>query len=189
MAGELSNDRPDLDPVIRALAELRAREAGLSTSEYLTHLVLAASARGPPVAGPGSGSFALTTAMQSLREPDVLLSVPTVASGTGFGRSHFAGRSNNMVHPAVESNHPAGTTTVTSPALSLVLVFNDRIQGAAVLMSAAFLEAAVNDFAVWTTRDEPVPRKRASLSWYDQLIATCLVRSREVRNALVHRWQ
>src|SRR3954453_6510228 len=39
MVSEASKD-PELDPIARAVVEARAREAGISSSQYLTHLVL-----------------------------------------------------------------------------------------------------------------------------------------------------
>lgn len=41
MMPEAAREDPGLDPVIRSLLESRARQSGLSVSDYLAHIVLA----------------------------------------------------------------------------------------------------------------------------------------------------
>jgi hypothetical protein len=56
------------------------------------------------------------------------------------------------------------------------------------LMSAAFHEAAVWDFEVPKYRQPQIRGSKAKRSWYNHIVDDCLVRSREVRHALVHHW-
>ena len=66
-------------------------------------------------------------------------------------------------------------------------MFNSRMNDAAFLMSAAFHEAAVSDFKP-STRRGSTRKQRSHPSWFEANVRTCLDRSCEVRNALVHRW-
>jgi Bacterial regulatory protein, Fis family len=73
------------------------------------------------------------------------------------------------------------------PALRFLVVFPSRIDSAAVLLSAAFAEAAVTDFPRVIRR--PAPRRLRGWGWYTDLVHTSIIRSHEVRRALVHRWK
>lgn len=76
----------------------------------------------------------------------------------------------------------------TGGALPLISAFHSCISRAAVLLSAAFAEAAVSDFKPPPMRRSP--RGRAvSAAWYADVVRTCLEMSHKVRNALVHEWQ
>jgi predicted transcriptional regulator len=69
-----------------------------------------------------------------------------------------------------------------------VFVFNYRIQSAALLMSAAFEEAAVHDFDFAKTRS--VSRRGSTTrNWYNSIVHNVVDCSRQVRNALVHEWR
>jgi DNA-directed RNA polymerase specialized sigma24 family protein len=65
--------------------------------------------------------------------------------------------------------------------------FSVRIDQAAMLLSAAFMEANVTDFfrskSPRTSKQAAVPAQ-----WYSQIVETSLQRATEVRNALVHGW-
>ncbi len=182
MASEASRENPDLDPVARAVAEARARESGLSLSDYLTQLILV------PHHG-GLGSRASSIFSESWRELDLWKCTSDTVASAG-GRGLILGRPiGDWSKLAAEPSPWMPITPSVSPALHLITVFNDRIQGAALLMGAAFLEAAVSDFRTPSIRHRSNRRRPSSSSWYEQAISTCLVRSQEVRNALLHRWQ
>lgn len=82
------------------------------------------------------------------------------------------------------SDYPIDETTWS--ALKTVAAFPPRINHAAILLSAAFEEADVSDFHLPPTRR--ASRVKATQRWYDTLVDTSVHRSREVRNALAHRW-
>jgi hypothetical protein len=176
MTGEPLRGSPELDPVVRAVAEARAREAGQSVSDYLTHLILT----------PHHGGLAgeATTVVPELN----LWKRPSVFISSSGGLSLYGSSEEDWSRPPIGPTSWSATSASATPALQLVMVFNNRIHGAAVLMSAAFLEAAVSDFKVPITR-RGTARHHSPSSWYEQVISTCVVRSLEVRNALVHRWQ
>jgi hypothetical protein len=74
-----------------------------------------------------------------------------------------------------------------SGAIRAINRFQSCIDSAEVLLSSAFVEAAVKDFK------PPAKRRRprsdfGQLKWYRDVVETCLHRSRVVRNALVHDW-
>ena len=58
MSGEAARESADLDPVVRAAVEARARQSGLSLSDYLTRLIHA-----PAHGYPTQGSLRLNTSM------------------------------------------------------------------------------------------------------------------------------
>lgn len=187
MAAEASRESPDLDPVVRAVVEARAQQSGLSISDYLAQLILTPH-HGQSAAHVHMGSWATSLVPENSRDLDIWKSTS--------GNIVSADRGRLILHEDIAADlskpaprvSPWGSTTFVSPAHHLVTVFNDRIHGAALLMSAAFLEAAVSDFRPPPTRYGSTRRRHPPLSWYEQVVTTCLVRSREVRNALVHRW-
>ncbi len=73
-----------------------------------------------------------------------------------------------------------------SDAIRAISRFQSRIDSAEVLLSSAFVEAAVTNF-------KPPPKRRrprgGSRKWYDDVVESFLHRSRIVRSALVHDWQ
>jgi predicted transcriptional regulator len=75
-----------------------------------------------------------------------------------------------------------------SPALRLVFVFNYRIQSAALLMSAAFEEAAVHDFDFAKARSGS-RRSPAIRTWYSSIVHDVFDCSKQLRSALVHQWK
>jgi hypothetical protein len=185
----------ELDPVVRALAEARAREAGKTLSEYLSEVLLLTPALAHPAfpaeflapsvgrwlrwhgggswQGGGGSPFAaapprtgLTAMSHEIRERETDLWAKALAA---YG-------------PLV-SSEPS-----TSPALNLVFVFNYRIQSAALLMSAAFHEAAVEDFDFASLRSPPVYRRQAKSTWYHSIMHDVLDCSNQLRHALTHRW-
>jgi len=185
MSGEAARESADLDPVVRAAVEARARQSGLSLSDYLTRLIHA-----PAHGYPTQGSLRLNTSMGmpgSGNPHDLAFwsTVPGETAGAGYNRLSFQMAVSGLNDPQPDLLDLEGAPAFVSPALRLVVVFNNRINGAALLMSAAFVEAAVPDFRP-PARHSLARRRRSS--WYDQIIDTCLDRSREVRNALVHRW-
>jgi hypothetical protein len=176
MTSEASPDNSGLglDRVTRAIAEARARQYGLSLSDYVAQLIL----------GSG-GQSGLRENLHVGPRGRTLSSSPT--SQPGFWDESEGERADNpfFSRDIVKywSNFVAEKPGRT--ALALVALFNERIQAASLLMSAAFLEAAVADFKGSPAPHGSGPRR----SWYEQVISTCLVRSKEVRNALLHKWQ
>ncbi|NSZ03146.1 hypothetical protein G6M70_04785 [Agrobacterium tumefaciens] len=75
-----------------------------------------------------------------------------------------------------------------SPTLKLVFVFNSRLHSAALLMGAAFHEASVSDFELPRQHRSSGYRTQRKRNWYSHIVDDCLARSKEVRNALLHRW-
>jgi hypothetical protein len=186
MAGEAAREGPDLDPVVRAAVEARARQSGLSLSDYLTRLIHA-----PAHGYPTQGSFPMTSWIGPLgsgSSHDLALRGTLFGEPAGAGSGYIAVQAKAVGGPndlQPDLFHPEGASAFVSPALRLVVMFSNRIHGASLLLSAAFLEAAVPDFRPPARHGSA---RRARSSWYDQIVNTCLDRSREVRNALVHRW-
>jgi len=168
---EASHESPLLHPVARALAEARARENGVSLSDYLSDLVLTPHAAGAP-ARPWR------------------VAVPLAQ----FETAENAGPRGAAFREADPFEWGAGETSLLTrvpsrppPAVHLIATFNERIHCAALLLSAAFVEAAVPDFKPAPTHHRPL-RGRSS-TWYDHIVSACLSRAQEVKKALLHRWQ
>jgi|ThiBiot_300_plan_2_1041538.scaffolds.fasta_scaffold00112_74 DNA-directed RNA polymerase specialized sigma24 family protein len=75
----------------------------------------------------------------------------------------------------------------TTRTLLQISSFYTRIDFAAVLLSTAFVEGAVTDFAP-PKKSRTTRKRHGSTDWYFEVIDHCIERSREVRNALVHQW-
>jgi len=175
----------ELDPVVRALAEQRAKEAGQSLVEFLSALILQSPRAGTIDAGIGSLAGVATA------------SEAADALANSLGRPLWATH-RDLYHRAQEDvwRHQIFAPTIwptpelsVSPTLQLVAVFNVRIHSAALLMSAAFHEAAVTDFEFPKLRHGARHQKKQQDSWYRHIVDDCLVVSKEVRNALVHHWR
>ena len=183
MSAEQERQENELDPTVRAVAEARAREAGQSVSEYLADLLLVP--HGP-------------SALQLLAGSGLLAERPIGGDqwSSSFGRHLIAAARDMSNRYDVDhwSQLVAGPTPwlvsegSISPALKLVFVFNYRIQSAALLMSAAFQEAAVADFDFVQIRSMPTDRLNAKSTWYHSIVDHILDRSKQLRNALVHNW-
>src|ERR1700736_1166972 len=122
-------DIHNLDPAALAIAEVRAGQAGLTLEEWLTRAILAQ----------GSAPAGLQEPWRALH-----LGSLAVAGSTQFQSS--VGGSFLQAAESVES---------TSSALGLISLFHSRISRAAVLLSAAFAEAAVTDFKPAAARRSP----------------------------------
>jgi hypothetical protein len=174
----------ELDPVMRAVAEQRAKEVGQSLSEYLSELILQSSR---PDTIEGAADF--------LTDPGVL--AETVSARANVGWQHRAAYYNfsrqaqggRWPHLLSDTTHRLTMELSVSHTLHLVTVFNVRIHYAAVLMSAAFHEAAVTDFEFHKLRHGARESQKLRHSWYRHVVDDCLIVSKEVRNALVHHWQ
>src|SRR5665213_662600 len=182
----------ELDPVVRAVAEARARDAGKTVSEYLADILLL-----PHGAFAAQWSAAPTGRWLRLHERQVWqggLGSPLVAAAREAGSvaaTHAVGE-RQEIDPwanAISASLPRlSSEPSASPALNLVFVFNYRIQSAALLMSAAFHEAAVDDFDFVSVRSTPVHRRHARSTWYHSIIHNALDCSNQLRHALIHRW-
>jgi len=153
----------DIDPVVRAAAELHAREAGKTLSQYLADLVF-----NHPVAG------------------DLDRGLETRA-GHQWRLNHHWVDSEEFKHWNMRVRDTLLPDVSASPTLKLVVVFNSRLQSAALLMGAAFHEASVSDFELPRQRSS-IHRTQKRRTWYSHIVDDCLARSREVRHALLHRW-
>jgi hypothetical protein len=76
---------------------------------------------------------------------------------------------------------------IGSQALHMVVVLDLHVRGAALLMSAAFHEAGVEDFYFAAPTPPRKERGGADRDWFSILIHQTLGSSRQVRNALAHR--
>src|SRR5262249_53316527 len=146
------HEGPHLHAVARAVAEARAREYGVSLSDYVSDLILTAH----NVGGLAEGSHIAPWGMP-------------VAAGRPRQLDLWKGASDTIENHGIASHEPdlwdrgsivaqASLTTAarhSRPALELIALFNDRIQYAALLLSAAFVEAAVCDFTIPSRHGRP----------------------------------
>jgi hypothetical protein len=183
MSAEQERQENDLDPVVRAVAEARAREAGQSVSEYLADLLLVP--HGP-------------SALQALAGSSTFLPDRPVGErwSSSFSRHLIATARDMRNHYDVDPWYQlvAGPTPwllsedSVSPAFKLVFVFNYRVQSAALLMSAAFQEAAVGDFDFIQAGSMLTQHRKAKSTWYYNFVDHILDCSQQLRKALVHSW-
>ena len=177
----------DMDPAARAVAEVRAREAGISVSQWLEALVYERAASAPVRRQYWYGGGPALRSDHRLGSPPASTSV---RAGDNYDSDAVA------YVPALRYGD-VGTTNLDRiwlsskthedawSALQMISAFPPRISHAAILLSAAFAEA---DVAFRLPAHRPSVRYRAATRWYHLLVDTCLHRSREVRNALVHHW-
>ncbi|SJM33609.1 hypothetical protein [Mesorhizobium delmotii] len=186
MTSEQATTSGDLDPVVRAVAEARAREAGQSMTDYLAGLILASSR------GPGPSDIALKAVTAITKHQDESDPWPNNFSRQLLATVHdlYHQDSGEDWRKLVAGPEPwLASELSVSPALHLVAVFNYRIQCAALLMGAAFHEADVTDFKFHKYRHSAVHRSHVKSTWYGSIISDCVVRSKQIRSALTHRWQ
>jgi hypothetical protein len=183
MSAEQVRQENELDPIMRAVVEARAREAGKSVSEYLADLLLVP--HGPSALQLLAGSallperFALGERWRSSFSQHLIATARDMRDR--YGADHWS--------RLVAGPTPWLASEVSvSPALKLVFVFNYHVQSAALLMSAAFHEAAVADFDFVKARSTPTHRRKAKSTWYDSVVDDALDCSKQLRNALVHNW-
>lgn len=119
---EHTRSATDIDPVVRAAAELHAREAGQTLSQYLAGLVF-----DRPTAG------------------DMDRGLEKWA-GHQLRLNHHWADSEEFRHWNMRVRETLLPDVSASPTLKLVFVFNSRLHSAALLMGAAFHEASVSDF-------------------------------------------
>ncbi|YCI03130.1 hypothetical protein M1D34_02575 [Ensifer sp. D2-11] len=161
---EHTRSATDIDPVVRAAAELHAREAGQTLSQYLAGLVF-----DRPTAG------------------DMDRGLEKWA-GHQLRLNHHWADSEEFRHWNMRVRETLLPDVSASPTLKLVFVFNSRLHSAALLMGAAFHEASVSDFELPRHQRSSVHRVKTRRNWYSHIVDDCLARSREVRQALLHRW-
>ncbi|CUX65948.1 conserved hypothetical protein [Agrobacterium tumefaciens str. Kerr 14] len=154
----------DIDPVVRAAAELHAREAGQTLSQYLAGLV-----------------FNQPTAEDTEAWPEK-------STGHQWRLSRHWADSEDFRHWNMCVRETLLSNVSASPTLKLVFIFNSRLHSAALLMGAAFHEASVSDFKLPRHQRSSVHPVQKRRNWYSHIVDDCLARSREVRQALLHRW-
>lgn len=187
---EIQPQAMELDPVVRAIAEARARDAGKTLSEYLSEILLAPAVghTGPlvPLLIPSASRFARS-------HVGLPWAVTAAAGGSPFASGPVEGGLMAVTHEIRERDPAPFAPRLFpeiggSPALNLVFVFNYRIQSAALLMSAAFHEAAVDDFDFVSLRSSFNHRRQAKSTWYRSIVHNVLDCSNQLRNALMHHW-
>lgn len=89
------------------------------------------------------------------------------------------------VHWDFQQDDDFESTDKGSGTIRAISRFQSRIDSAEVLLSSAFVEAAVTNFKPPSKRRR---LRRGSRNWYDDVVETFLHRSRIVRSALVHDW-
>jgi predicted transcriptional regulator len=182
MSVEQTSQETQIDPLVRAVAEARARDAGKSVSDYLADLLM----------------IAQTSSLPHLLTAGVGHTTEHLGEGLHSSFSKYLIDTARDIRDRNDADHwsrlVAGSTpwlaseATASPALRLVFVFNYRIQSAALLMSAAFQEAAVHDFDFAKARS--VSRRGSTTqTWYNSIVHNVVDCSRQVRNALVHEWK
>ena len=176
----------EMDSAARAVAEVRARESGMSLAEWLEALIYQQTAPtsgrqrhvhggSNPVWQGQSGSFAISAAIHPTDQWEF---------GVGYHPSQ-------LLIPVIDTANLSrlsmshGGHEDTWPVLQMISAFPPRISHAAILLSAAFAEA---DVAFRLPPHRPSARHRAKSRWYHVVVDTSVDRSREVRNALMHRW-
>jgi hypothetical protein len=178
----------DLDPVVKALAEARAKESGQSVSDFIARLVMTSD---QDLHFSTQLARSLSTALAPSPQHHVDLLLSTLSRDAGANAYEPFLRSNRESWSSLIAGHEPwlASEVSLSPALHLVAVFNYRIHSAALLIGAAFQEAAVTDFKLSASRHSSVHRHHVKSTLYSRIVDDCLDRSRDVRNALVHSWR
>ncbi|PCK78493.1 hypothetical protein [Rhizobium sophoriradicis] len=182
MNAEQTSQETEIDPLVQAVAEARARDAGKSVSDYLADLLMIGQTPSLPHLMTAGLGHATTHLGEDLHNSFTKYLIDT---------AHDIRDRNDVDHWARLVAGPApwlSSASTASPALRLVFVFNYRIQSAALLMSAAFEEAAVRDFDFANVRSVS-RRGGATRTWYSSIVHNVVDCSRQVRNALVHEWK
>lgn len=181
MSAEQTSQETQIDPIVRAVVEARARDAGKGVSDYLADLLM--------ITPTHSLQHFLASGAGDRPEP----------SDEPYGRyarylldtARDIRDRNDVDHWSHLVSGPTpwlASEATTSPALRLVFVFNYRIQSAALLMSAAFEEAAVRDFDFAKARSGS-RRSAAIRTWYSSIVHDVFDCSKQLRSALVHQWK
>jgi len=177
------NAATQMDPTVQAYAESRAREAGMSLSEWLEQLVYRGEAH-PSIAGRSDDSWLWTAKSEPARGRTLAVSPDAASVYLDLaGNWHWSDRPTRRTEHSVFDRD---NSLAAGSVFALLAVFPSRLDHAAILLSAAFAGSEVSDFDLPAFRRPS--KRRSSHAWYDTLVDTCLHRSREVRNALVHRW-
>lgn len=192
MAISASRLGDELGPEALALAQTQASQAGVSLAEWVARLIADRSRerhsyepfglRGPPRVGwfPASGSTAIATSLRPNFDVDIWH-----ANTSWLHAPHRSEPLDVWTSSTMAGLEVADGQGRISAVLRLVSDFHSRIDFAAVLLSTAFVEASVRDFA-----PRPLHRvRRRAPTWFGEVVYRCLERSHEVRNALVHPWE
>ena len=187
----------EMDPAARAVAEVRARQAGMSIGKWLDNLVYEQASQHhgawPRHIGGGvvsyrpelaAGSSVMVTGVHSNLDYhlDFLTVAPLHLSEEEARGEIEAGQIAMGVTAAEQAR---AVQTLEPSALHFVAAFPPRISHAAMLLSAAFAESE-EGFRRPTIKSRT--SRKAAHTWYDTIVASCLHHSREVRSALLHRW-
>lgn len=182
MSVEQTSQETQIDPVVRAVVEARARDAGKGVSDYLADLLMIAPTQSLP-------HLLAASAGDRPEHPadDLYGRYATYLLGTARD-IRDRNDADHWSHLVAGPTPWVASEATASPALRLVFVFNYRIQSAALLMSAAFEEAAVHDFDFVKARSAS-RRPSTSRTWYSSIVHNVVDCSRQLRNALVHEWK
>jgi hypothetical protein len=171
----------EMDPAARAVAEVRAREAGMSLGQWIETLVYEQVS---PAAMRRTYAYGRLP-LDRLETPGA--SRP-MAPTTNYAHHLSLALSGFPVVATENSDHfhlNPGVQAANWSALRIITTFPPRISLASILLGAAFAEA---DVAFRLPPSRPSVRHKATGRWYDTLVNTCLHQSLEVRNALAHPW-
>jgi hypothetical protein len=180
----VSHSLSHLDPTALAVAEVRARQAGVSLEEWLAQLVLSTS--DVPLRAPSFYGGGIPHAVSKI------LPLTEHFAAVGVGRALAASTRSSGTPSKFASDDLIDAldplTEAASSAMHFVAAFSARVDFAAILLSAAFEDSAVRGFRLSAVK-HATRRARSPRSWHDSVIEACIHRSHEVRNALVHRWE
>lgn len=174
----------EMNSVAKAVAEERAREAGLSVGEWLERLVIG---NAPTFSFRENRQFSVGTALTSLPQ----LMQGSIAMSTAIRPLEPAHILHRMAHAGIGefANQPMFDQEKQEPtwsALQMVAAFPPLVDHAAILLSAAFAEADV-DFRI-SQESAVALQKAVPHRWFQSLIAKCVHTSLDIRKALKLRW-
>ncbi len=168
----------EMDPAARAVAEVRAREAGMSLGHWIETLVYEQAA-------PAARRRTYAYGRWPLGTPSASRSM-AITTNHGFDLSTALSGFPNIEAENFDHFHTyPGVEAANWSALWMITTFPSRISLAAILLGAAFAEA---DVAFRLPPSRPGVRHKVTGRWYDTVVETCLHQSRDVRNALAHKW-
>jgi len=176
-----------LDPTARAIVEQRAREAGMSTWEWLGVLILAADdpvrrnhSRTHSLHGGGAPTELETWQRGSNPALYPFSSAGIVSSYLGLNTSE---RTSDSLFSGLDP-----LDELTAAATHSIGAFSARINCAAALLSVAFEGSETRDIRWPAVRRAP-RRSKSQDSWYAHVIEASVERSREICTVLLYDWK
>lgn len=179
----MSDTLNQLDPTAKAMVEQRAREAGMSTWEWLTALILAAN---DPLRRTRSFSVGAAPTKSEIwqRESDPALHP---FSDIRIGNSYLELKYREHTTDSLFSEL-APLDDLAASAMHSIGAFSARINCAATLLSAAFESNETKDIR-WPAARRAPRRTKPQDSWYAHVIEASVHRSREICAVLLYDWK